>query len=99
MAPPKSNANHPDPFTDTMVHEDTADLMPFSLDRDALRSMDPSAVLIAKWPKPLPTRYYRNLLPDLQVIMCPVCLQVVAFNLVTTQYGLSLFFCSSGFSR
>lgn len=76
MAPPKSNATHPDPFTDTMVHEESSDLMPFSLDREALRSMDPAAVLIAKWPAPLATRYYRNLLPDLQVNICPECLQV-----------------------
>lgn len=76
MAPPKSNANHPDPFTDTMVHEDTPDLMPMNLDRDALRAMDPGAVLIAKWPQPLPTRLYRNLLPDLQISICPECLQV-----------------------
>lgn len=80
LAPPKSNATHPDPFTDTMVHEETPDLMPMNLDRDSLRAMDPAAVLIAKWLQPLPTRYYRNLLPDLQVSICPECLQVCSMQ-------------------
>lgn len=76
MAPPKANELHSDPFTDTMVHEDVADAMPMTLDRDSLRAVDPNAVLIVKWPKPLRTKYYRNLLPDLQITVCPECFQV-----------------------
>ncbi|KAJ6643007.1 Intraflagellar transport protein 122 like [Pseudolycoriella hygida] len=75
MAPPRSNMGHSDPFADTMIHEDITDALPLTLDRDALRAVDPIAVLIVKWPKPLKTKYYRNLLPDLQISICPECLQ------------------------
>lgn len=77
MAPPKSNAVHLDPFTDTMVHEDLPDILPMTLDRDSLRAIDPTTVLVAKWPPPLRTKYYRNLLPELQISICPECLMVI----------------------
>lgn len=77
MAPPKPNMGHSDPFADTMIHEDITDALPLTLDRDALRAVDPITVLIVKWPKPLKTKYYRNLLPELQISICPECLQVI----------------------
>lgn len=75
MAPPKSNANHSDPFTDTMIHEDITEMLPMTLDRDLLRAIDPTTVLIVRWPKPIGTKYYRNLLPELQISICPECFQ------------------------
>ncbi|KAJ8666894.1 hypothetical protein QAD02_008556 [Eretmocerus hayati] len=54
--------------------------------RSVLKSMDPSSVLIVKWPKPFVTRYYRNLLPDLQVTCCKSCLKL--FH--TDDYELAL---------
>lgn len=79
MAPPKPNMGHSDPFADTMIHEDITDTLPLTLDRDALRAVDPISVLIVKWPKPLKTKYYRNLLPELQISICSECLQVNVF--------------------
>lgn len=76
MAPPKSNAVHLDPFTDQMIHEELPDILPMTLDRDSLRAIDPATVLLAKWPKPLRTRFYRNLLPELQITICPECFMV-----------------------
>lgn len=76
LAPPKSNVETLDPFVDTMVNEEVSDILPLMLDRDALRALDPTTILIAKWPPPLKTRYYRNLLPEWQISMCPECLQV-----------------------
>lgn len=74
MAPPKSNELHPDEFTDIMVHDElNVDTGP--LDRDALRMIDPQSVIMAKWPKPFKTRYYRNLIPDLLITICPECFQ------------------------
>lgn len=77
MAPPKSNELHPDAFTDIMVHEELnmEQMMEAVLDRDALRSIDPRSVIMAKWPRPFKTRYYRNLLPDLHIVICPECFQ------------------------
>lgn len=40
-----------------------------------LRAIDPKEVIIIKWPSALQTKYYRNLLPELQVTVCPECLQ------------------------
>lgn len=87
MAPTKSNAIHLDPFTDTMIHEDMPDTLPMTLDRESLRAIDPSTVLIVKWRTPLRTKYYRNLLPDLQISICPECLQV-------SESCERVFFCS-----
>lgn len=75
-APPKTNSGTLDPFVDTMVHEDVSDVLPMTLDRDALRAIDPTTVLIAHWPTPLKTKFYRNLLPELQITICPECFQV-----------------------
>lgn len=76
LAPPKSNTETFDPFVDTMINEEVSDMLPFMLDRDALRALDPTTVLIAKWKPPLKRKYYRNLLPEWQISMCPECLQV-----------------------
>lgn len=76
MAPPKSNANTFDPFVDTMVNEEVSDMLPFTLDRDGLRALDPTTILIAKQSLPLKTKYYRNLMPEWQISMCPECRQV-----------------------
>ena len=75
-APPKSDTLSVDPFVDTIIHEEMSDTLPMTLDRDVLRAIDPTTVLIAHWPKPLKTKYYRNLLPELQISICPECLQV-----------------------
>lgn len=76
LAPPKTNIENMDPFVDTMINEEVSDILPLTLDRDALRELDPTTILIAKWPMPLKTRYYRNLMPEWQISMCPECLQV-----------------------
>lgn len=76
LAPPKSNMETIDPFVDTMINEEVSDILPLTLDRDALRALDPTTILIAKWPTPLKTKYYRNLMPEWQISMCPECLQV-----------------------
>lgn len=74
LAPPKNDTLSSDPFVDTMIHEEMGTVMPLTLDRDALRAIEPTMVLIARWPSPLTTKYYRNLLPDLQISICPECL-------------------------
>lgn len=76
LAPPKGNMETMDPFVDTMINEEVSDILPLTLDRDALRALDPTTILIAKWPTPLKTKYYRNLMPEWQISMCPECLQV-----------------------
>lgn len=94
MAPPKPDSMAIDPFVDTIVNEDVTDVLPLTLDRDALRALDPASVLIARWPPPLKTKYLRNLLPELQISICPECLQVI-FEIASHQliYAFDKFLC------
>lgn len=96
MAPPKPDSMAIDPFVDTIVNEDVTDVLPLTLDRDALRALDPASVLIARWPPPLKTKYLRNLLPELQISICPECLQVI-FEIASHQliYAFDKFLCDS----
>lgn len=100
MAPPKISSTSYDPFVDTMINEEVSDMLPLTLDRDALRNIDPTTILIAKWPRPLKTRYYRNLMPEWQISMCPECLQVNLLYFRRGRYNLliemAIFFTFTG---
>ena len=72
MAPPKSSEFEQQ---DQFIQEDIGDTLTMSMDRDSLRSIEPREVIIVKWPAPLKTKYYRNLLPELQITVCPECNQ------------------------
>lgn len=91
LAPPKSNMEQIDPFVDTMINEEVSDILPLTLDRDALRALEPTTILIAKGPPPLKTRYYRNLMPEWLISMCPECLQVRLSNRTKTNLRFLLF--------
>ncbi|CAB0043487.1 unnamed protein product [Trichogramma brassicae] len=81
------NASQTDLFMARLVqYEDGRSGSTVMVDRDVLKNMDPSSVLIVKWPKPFVTRYYRNLLPDLQVTFCRSCLKLFQ----TDDYELAL---------
>uniref|UniRef100_A0A146KPJ0 Intraflagellar transport protein 122 homolog n=3 Tax=Lygus hesperus TaxID=30085 RepID=A0A146KPJ0_LYGHE len=64
-----------DPFTARLISYDgaTDDTEPIIVTRSMLKSMEMSNVLICKYAKPLPTRFYKNLLPDVQITTCPQC--------------------------
>ncbi|XP_013114597.2 intraflagellar transport protein 122 homolog [Stomoxys calcitrans] len=90
LAPPKSNEDQ-DPF-----NEDTASALPLSLDRSALRAIDPNHVLILKRRAQPNSKFifYRNILPDLQITYCPECLLVFYaedFELQVLQKGFCPF--------
>uniref|UniRef100_A0A3B3YNF2 Intraflagellar transport protein 122 homolog n=1 Tax=Poecilia mexicana TaxID=48701 RepID=A0A3B3YNF2_9TELE len=44
--------------------------------RSVLRSMSRRDVLIKRWPKPLKWEYFRSLLPDVSITMCPSCFKM-----------------------
>jgi hypothetical protein len=52
------------------------EFIPVVVNQATLQAMDPSAVLICRWPRPLRCQFYRNLLPDLQVTLCNSCNKV-----------------------
>lgn len=44
--------------------------------RKVLKNIEPTSVIIIKWPLPFRTKYYKNLLPDLQITFCKYCLRL-----------------------
>lgn len=64
-----------DPFTSRLSNFDGDDIgfKPVTIGRQTLLSLDSSSVFIAKWEVPLRYRYFKNLLPDLQIVMCNFC--------------------------
>ena len=50
---------------------------PVTVNRSTLKSLDPNEVLISQRPKPLRYRYYRNIIPDLPIVICHSCHKVM----------------------
>ncbi|XP_077265582.1 intraflagellar transport protein Oseg1 [Temnothorax americanus] len=70
-------SNEADLFTARLMrYEEKSSNSTVTVGRGVLKSMDPSTVIIIKWPKPFKTRYFRNLLPDLQISLCKCCLKL-----------------------
>lgn len=54
-----------------------SEFVPVVVSRSVLRSMSRRDVLIKRWPPPLRWQYFRSLLPDVSITMCPSCFQVL----------------------
>ncbi|NXN73085.1 IF122 protein, partial [Himantopus himantopus] len=66
-----------DPFTAKLSFEQGGFcVVPVIVNRAVLQSMSRRDVLIKRWPKPLRWQYYRSLLPDASITMCPSCFQM-----------------------
>ncbi|XP_069671472.1 intraflagellar transport protein 122 homolog [Periplaneta americana] len=73
--PPASIA---DPFTARLMSFENGgdEFEPVVVNHATLQAMEPSSVLICRWPPPLRYQFYRNLLPDLQITLCNSCNKV-----------------------
>ncbi|NXY81240.1 IF122 protein, partial [Alcedo cyanopectus] len=70
-------AEEDDPFTAKLSFEQGgSEFVPVVVSRAVLQSMSRRDVLIKRWPKPLRWQYYRSLLPDASITMCPSCFQM-----------------------
>ncbi|NWT03940.1 IF122 protein, partial [Mionectes macconnelli] len=66
-----------DPFTAKLSFEQGgSEFIPVVVNRAVLQSMSRRDVLVKRWPKPLRWQYYRSLLPDASITMCPSCFQM-----------------------
>lgn len=66
-----------DPFTAKLSFEQgSSEFVPVVVNRSVLRSMSRRDVLIKRWPPPLQWQYFRSLLPDASITMCPSCFQM-----------------------
>ncbi|XP_008073019.1 intraflagellar transport protein 122 homolog isoform X3 [Carlito syrichta] len=66
-----------DPFTAKLSFEQGgSEFVPVVVSRMVLRCMSRRDVLIKRWPLPLRWQYFRSLLPDASITMCPSCFQM-----------------------
>ncbi|XP_066100588.1 intraflagellar transport protein 122 homolog isoform X2 [Saccopteryx bilineata] len=66
-----------DPFTAKLSFEQGgSEFVPVVVSRSVLRSMSRRDVLIKRWPPPLRWQYFRSLLPEAPITMCPSCFQM-----------------------
>ncbi|XP_053845454.1 intraflagellar transport protein 122 homolog isoform X1 [Vidua macroura] len=66
-----------DPFTAKLSFEQGGSaFVPVVVSRAVLRSLSRRDVLVKRWPRPLRWQYYRSLLPDASITMCPSCFQM-----------------------
>ncbi|XP_059336268.1 intraflagellar transport protein 122 homolog isoform X2 [Ammospiza nelsoni] len=65
-----------DPFTAKLSFEGGSEFVPVVVSRAVLRAMSRRDVLVKRWPRPLRWQYYRSLLPDASITMCPSCFQM-----------------------
>ncbi|XP_013786897.1 intraflagellar transport protein 122 homolog [Limulus polyphemus] len=67
-----------DPFTAQLMsfEEGGLEFSPVVASRSVLQSMKHSDVIISKWQSPLHYRYFRNLMPDVQITKCNSCNQL-----------------------
>uniref|UniRef100_A0A3B5B9M3 Intraflagellar transport protein 122 homolog n=1 Tax=Stegastes partitus TaxID=144197 RepID=A0A3B5B9M3_9TELE len=66
-----------DPFTAKMSFEQGgSNFVPVKVNRSVLRSVSRRDVLIKRWPRPLKWEYFRSLLPDVSITMCPTCFKM-----------------------
>ncbi|XP_028309970.1 intraflagellar transport protein 122 homolog [Gouania willdenowi] len=71
------NDTEEDPFTAKMSFEQGGSIfVPVQVSRSVLRSMSRRDVLIKRWPRPLKWEYFRSLLPDVSITMCPTCFKM-----------------------
>ena len=72
-----SEGDDDDPFTACLLATDESGMYPpVTVDRNMLAHMHWREVVVKKWAPPLRYQYYRSLLPDVQIRLCPSCNQV-----------------------
>ncbi|XP_064218153.1 intraflagellar transport protein 122 homolog isoform X5 [Aotus nancymaae] len=80
----KDSMGDEDPFTAKLSFEQGgSEFVPVVVSRLVLRSMSRRDVIIKRWPPPLRWQYFRSLLPDASITMCPSCFQ--GFGLIFPQ--------------
>ena len=69
--------NH-DPFSVKAMGYDGGNgtIAPVIVDRDTLRGLEPTEVIVCKWQPPLRYQFYKNLLPDMSISQCHACFKV-----------------------
>ncbi|PVD24347.1 hypothetical protein C0Q70_14828 [Pomacea canaliculata] len=78
-----------DPFSSKVKSfGENEDFEPVVVNRAFLKTMSRSEVYILKWPKPLRYRFFRSLLPDVTITICPSCRKLFHTDDFEQQYLL-----------
>jgi intraflagellar transport protein 122 len=72
MAPPKRELEI-DINSHDFDQNNLNEFLPMILSRDELRSLDPRNVLLVKRQKPFITQFFKNLMPEIHIIICSEC--------------------------
>ncbi|XP_022096034.1 intraflagellar transport protein 122 homolog isoform X1 [Acanthaster planci] len=66
-----------DPFTARLLsfEQGGSEFVPVVVGRSVLQSMERHHVIIRKWPSPLRYQYFKTIMPDVSVTICPSCNQ------------------------
>ncbi|XP_037586072.1 intraflagellar transport protein 122 homolog [Cebus imitator] len=87
----KDSMGDEDPFTAKLSFEQGgSEFVPVVVSRLVLRSMSRRDIIIKRWPPPLRWQYFRSLLPDASITMCPSCFQMFHsedYELLVLQHG------------
>ncbi|WAR26649.1 IF122-like protein [Mya arenaria] len=72
---PEDEEEQEDPFSNKLLTFDQGDteFRPVIVNRNVLKTLSRADVYIRKWPRPLRHQYFRSLLPDVSITMCPCC--------------------------
>ncbi|XP_041457748.1 intraflagellar transport protein 122 homolog isoform X2 [Lytechinus variegatus] len=67
-----------DPFTARLLSFEQGgnEFVPVVVNRTVLKSLDRSHVVIKRWSAPLRYQYFKSIMPDVSVIVCPSCNQL-----------------------
>ncbi|XP_071492144.1 intraflagellar transport protein 122 homolog [Diadema antillarum] len=67
-----------DPFMARLLsfEQGGSEYIPVVVNRSVLKSLDRSHVVIKRWPSPLHYQYFKSIMPDVSVTVCPSCNQL-----------------------
>lgn len=70
------NETEKDPFTQRMIsfqEQGNVHYQATLVNRNILRQINPNDIIVIDWPAPLRRKFYRNLMPDVNIDKCPHC--------------------------
>lgn len=59
------------------MKSNSAEYRPVVVNREVLKSIDPTHVFVCKWPMPLRWRFYKIILTDQPIVKCEFCNRVI----------------------
>ena len=68
------------------LQQGSEEFTPVVCNRNVLRTLSSTDVIICKWPKPLRWQFFKKILPDVSITKCDSCQKVVCFKVYRNIY-------------